>query len=130
MARRDVPFSESKVKAVFDGFEPEIREQLLVLRALIFKAGEVGESLKWGQPSYDAGKGGTPIRLGVGKEPNSFGFYVHCQTDLIAQYDALYGNQLNYSGTRGVLFNTSAPVPRDIVAHCFELALTYHARKR
>lgn len=130
----DPSFAKPEIRAAFDNFEPEVRQKLLVLRALIFAAGEVlgnvTESLKWGQPSYDVGKDGTPIRLGPGKAPNSYGFFVHCQTDLIAQFEALYGDQLNYAGSRSVWFETSAELPRDIVIHCLKLALTYHARKR
>lgn len=130
MATRDLPFSDPKVEAAFAAFAPKIGAKLLYLRGLIMDAGDVTESLKWGQPSYDAGKDGTPIRLGTGKAANSFGFYVHCQTDLIAQFETLYGDQLSYTGTRGVLFDLASPLPGNVLTHCFKLALTYHARKR
>ena len=134
------PFSDERVKAVFDGYAPEIRDQLLGLRALIFEAaddieqvGKLVETLKWGQPSYLQLKArvGTTVRIDARKEPEcGYAMYVHCQTTLADDFRELYPDHFKFEGNRALLFDTGVEVPRDELKHCIGLALTYHLKPR
>ncbi len=134
------PFANTEVRAVFDGYADGIREALLRLRELIFEVaestdgvGELEETLKWGQPSYltHKTKSGTTVRISdIGSDPGFYGIYVHCTTTLVSTYREMYSDVLKFDGTRGVLFSVGEEPPEDILRHCIELALTYHARKK
>jgi len=55
---------------------------------------------------------------------------VPCQTTLIATYRSLYSDALAFEGKRAIVLDAAAPLPRDAVAECIALGLTYHRRKR
>jgi len=112
---------------------------MMALRELILEgadAADVGgvvETLKWSQPAYVPIKAriGTTIRLGSVREvPEACALLVHCQTNLVDTYRALFGDELTFHANRAVLFKPGAALPKRAVRHCIELALTYHARKR
>jgi len=114
-----------------------VRGRLAALRRLILDTaaatpgvGEVEETLKWGQPSFLSRVGST-IRIDAVKgAPERYGLYVHCQTDLVAQFREIYGERLTYEGKRALIFDAAEPLEEAMVGHCVALALTYHARKR
>lgn len=127
----------SNVKPVFDGFPDNIRDQLLALRGLVFRvaaempsAGEIVETLKWGQPSYLTvrPKTGSTIRLGVGKSGQAALFF-HCQTSLVSQFRDLYPQDFDFEGNRALVLKKSGRLPEAELVHCIALALTYHKRK-
>ena len=130
--------TEADIVSVFDSFPDSARDLLLDMRALIFStadktdnAGDVVEALKWGQPSYLTvrPKSGSTIRLGV----NSNGqptLYCHCQTSLISEFRDLYPTQFEFEGNRAMVMKPGRELPREELAHCVALALTYHQRKR
>jgi hypothetical protein len=98
---------------------------------LIPEIGEIQETLKWGQPSYNGSKGkGTPIRLGIEKKTIRFyGLYVNCCTKLIEDVKHIYGDTFLYSGNRSILFDDMDKLPEAKLAHVIDMALTYHSNK-
>lgn len=131
-----VPMADD-VKAVFNAMPEDTRLILLAVRDLVFEtatqtneAGEVVETLKWGQPSYLTvrPKSGSTIRLGTGKsgEPALF---CHCQTSLVSQFRDVYPQVFDFEGNRALVIKDDSPLPRDELSHCIALALTYHKRK-
>ncbi|MGV8832172.1 MAG: DUF1801 domain-containing protein [Devosia sp.] len=125
------------IAAVFEQYPSQTREALLRLRALILETaattagvGPLEETLKWGQVSYltTQSGSGTTIRLDSDKQSGQAALYVHCQTDLLSRYRALYPDEFAYQGDRAVVL---PPVP-DVAAlrHVIALALTYHAAKK
>jgi len=53
------PFANAEITAKFNAYPPNVRPKLLALRELIFAtattaegAGEIEETLKWGEPAY------------------------------------------------------------------------------
>lgn len=132
-------FDNPDIAAVFESYPAPLRKALLALRALILDTaaaldgvGPVEEALRWGQPSYLTAKtkSGTTIRIDrVKADSHRYALYVHCQTDLIAQFKERYPSELTYDGKRAVIFDLETPPPEDIVRHCIALALTYRARK-
>lgn len=130
------PFANREVKAAFDAFPDDVRDQLLRLRALIFNAavdrsdiGTVNETLKWGGPSYVT-KHGSTIRLGVPKNSlNTYALYFNCNSKLIDTFRVLYAGELKFEGNRAVVFAKGGPFREPIVQHCISLALQYHKIK-
>ncbi|MBO6884604.1 MAG: hypothetical protein JJ869_13655 [Marivita sp.] len=59
-----------------------LREAIFEVASTIQNAGQVTETLKWGQPSYAVATG-TPLRLGITKTGGPATF-VHCQTTVVA----------------------------------------------
>lgn len=131
-------FADAKVAAVFDRFAPAQREALLALRALVLAAadnpavGALEESLKWGEPAYRPirPRTGTTVRLGVSpKSPGACAIFVNCKTTLLAAYRDLYPESFGFEGERALILDPAQPLPAQAVAHCVDLAFTYHARR-
>lgn len=126
------------VKAAFDVFPDGIRRQSLALRNLVFRiaeetetAGEIVETLKWGQPSYLTvkPKSGSTIRLGIGKSGQA-ALFCHCQTSLISQFRDIYPLIFDFEGNRALVLKKGTAFPEAELSHCIALALTYHKRKK
>ena len=138
MARKK--FDDPAVGEAFKAYPKPVRDKLLGLRQMIYETaaetdevGEIEETLKWGQPSYQTvrPKSGSPIRLG--QDTNSDGgyaLYFHCQTNLVATFRELYGDRLKFGGNRAIFFEAGDKLPKKALRHCIGLALTYHSRKR
>lgn len=134
------PFQSPDVEAVFVAYPEDVRRKLLALRQLIFdtaadikEAGPIEETLKWGQPSYltSQSKSGTTIRIDqIKSTPRYYGFYVHCQTSLLATFRDLHPDLLTYDGNRCIRFDVNVDPPRKVLADCITRALTYHLSKR
>ncbi len=134
------PFQHPDVENTFLSYPETLRKKLLHMRELIFRTavcmegvGEIKETLKWGQPSYltPVTRSGTTIRIDqLRYDPRQYGMFVHCQTSLLATYQALYGDTLNYEGKRCITFSVDDDPSDEILQHCIALALTYHLCKR
>ena len=124
------PFADPGVAAAFAAFPDGVRARLLALRALIHETadGPLTESLKWGQPAWrpSTGKAGTTVRLGVPKgSTDVVALYVPCSTTLVETWRDLYGDVLRFDGKRAILMPAGTDAPREVLAHCIRLALTY-----
>ena len=134
----DPPFQDAAVKARFAGFPEPARTGLMALRRLIFATarqtpvvGRLEETLKWSQPAYltpQSGSGST-IRLGQPKQ-GGFALYVHCQTSIIADFQALFPDDFVYEGIRAVHFCDPEALPDDKLELLIRSALTYHRNRR
>lgn len=123
------------IKARFDAYPKKVRMRLDALRALVFQIanelalGEVTESLKWGEPSYNV-KTGSPIRIDWKQtDPNNYYLFFNCQTKLVDTFRELYGSTLEFQGNRAIILPVRDPLPKIQIMHCLELAMTYHKRK-
>jgi len=88
--------------------------------------------LRWGEPAYltAATKAGTTIRINRHKKSDDhYAFYVNCRTDLVERYKLLYGDELQFDGTRAVVFKVAEELPVNAVKHCIAMALTYHLKQ-
>lgn len=124
------------VAAVFNKYPSIHRSRMMDLRNLIIdtatQSAEIGpleETLKWGEPSYLAKKGSTVRLAWKVKNPDQYGIYFQCQTNLVETFRELYSDQLKFDGNRAILFNGDDPVPQEIVSHCISLSLNYHRIK-
>ena len=128
----------AETEEIFGRLPEEMAGALRNLRALILETaaenpavGPLQETLKWGEPAFlpSASKSGTTVRINAHKNSRTqYAFYVHCSTDLVERYKALYGDVLQFEGSRAVLFDLSDALPVDAVKHCVAMALTYHLR--
>ncbi|WP_172379519.1 DUF1801 domain-containing protein [Vibrio sp. Vb339] len=123
------------IKTHFDEYPDDVRARLDELRSLIFELcsdldlGEVEESLKWGEPSYNV-KTGSPIRIDWKlKSPNNYYLFFNCQTKLIDTFRELHDGTLAFQGNRAIVLNLTEPLPKAPIKQCLELALTYQQRK-
>lgn len=134
-----ISFERPEVAEAFAAIPPAPRERLLQLRSLILDTaaktpgvGQLEEALRWGEPSYltTASKSGTTIRIHwKPKQPEHCAMYVHCQTNLVAQYRARHGRALQFAGNRAVLFAVDEPLPKGALRDCIQLALTYKLQR-
>ena len=128
-------FQSDAVENRFAAYAKPMRDRLLALRALIFETaaatdgvGAIEETLKWNEPAYIA-KTGTTIRINAHKKSDTdYALYVHCQTDLLDRYRALYSDKLTFDGNRAILFDGRAGLPAEPLRHCIAMALLYHRR--
>ncbi|WP_228375687.1 MULTISPECIES: DUF1801 domain-containing protein [Methylomonas] len=126
------------VKAVFDAYPPEVRRKMLVLREAIFTvaasqgAGQLEETLKWGEPAYitaETGHGST-VRLAWKKShPTQYAMYFICTTNLVEAFRTLFPHQFKYEGNRAIVFQETEDVDMDSLSICIAAALTYHRNK-
>jgi Domain of unknown function (DU1801) len=133
-------FANKKVKSVFESYPTSLRRKLDRMRELIFEVaietegvGPIEETLKWGSPSYLTSdtQSGTTVRIDrVGWQKEKYGIFVHCQSGVLDQFRAAFGNDLDYDGNRGLILDSKNEIPEEAVRHFIWLALTYHLRKK
>jgi len=137
---RRKPFTNKKVKSVFDGYPKPLRRNLDQVRDLIFEVaastqgvGPIQETLKWGQPSYltNDTQSGTTVRIDkFGWEKDKYALFVHCQSDVLEQFRTSFGKDFNYDGNRAIILDAKDDLREEGVRHFIWLALTYHLRKK
>ncbi|MEP3276332.1 MAG: DUF1801 domain-containing protein [Stappiaceae bacterium] len=125
------------VETAFNAFPEGARVDLIALRTLIFEtaeategAGEIVETLKWGQPSYLTvkPKSGTTIRLGTDAQDRP-ALFCHCQTTLISEFRDQFAEEFEFEKNRGLILKNGIDKKNDALAYCIGQALMYHRRK-
>ena len=133
------PFASEEVAVKFSAYPPHVRPKLLALREFIFQAaataegaGEIEESLKWGEPAYvTRNKSGSTVRIDwKKKEPNHYAIYFNCQTNLVETFRTLFPNDFKFEGNRALVFALEDKLPKDSLAMCVVASLTYHLKKK
>ncbi|MEL6921805.1 MAG: DUF1801 domain-containing protein [Pseudomonadota bacterium] len=108
------------------------------LKALIIKAaherpeiGALGQSMKWGQPSF------TPAKAGVGssvrietRADGEHALMFICTTGLVDTFRDIYGDTLAFDGKRAIRIPADGMSDAEALKHCVQLALTHKLRKR
>lgn len=134
-----VPAIPAQVAQVFESYAPGPRQQLMVLRELIYKTaasvegvGRLQETLKWREPAYltPETKSGSTVRLGWKPvNPDQYCIYFNCQTRLVETFRDWFADELVFEGNRAIVLQVGDPAPTHVLERCFEAALTYHLRK-
>ena len=128
----------ASVERAYLAMPESLQVQALELRKLILStAGEmeatggIEETLKWGQPSYLPlkAKVGSAVRVAV-HDDQHLGLYFNCNTTLVETFRSLFGDDLQYSKNRAVLFDIARPLPQEAIAQCVRMALYYHRDRR
>jgi hypothetical protein len=124
--------SDPDVAAAFRAFPAAARTRLLALRELIFEtasscsAGEIDESVKWGEPAYRATHGSTVRLAWKAKSPDQVAMHFICTTGLVDRFRDLYPGDFQFGGNRALLFDLESRIPRKALTHCIAFALTHH----
>jgi len=125
----------SQVTKVFESYPDAPRAELLNIRAAIFAVaqeeslGEIVETLKWGEPSYQS-KHGSPIRIGwKAKSPHTISVYFNCKTTLIETFKEIYHHTFQFEGNREIVLHLSDDIAMAQLKACLSMALRYHQIK-
>lgn len=133
------PFASADVAAKFAAYPPHVRAKLLALRELVFEtaatadgAGEIEETLKWGEPAYATkNKNGSTVRMDwKHQHPNQYAMYFNCQTNLVETFRTICPTDFIFEGNRALVFSLKGEVPEDSLAMCIAAAFTYHLKKK
>ena len=125
------------VKDVFNNYPKSIQDKLLHLRELVLSAAseiegleKLGETLKWGEPSYLT-KNGSTVRIDwKEKNPGQFAIYFKCTSSLVPTFRTIYKNKFKFEGNRAIIFKLNEKIPEAELKHCVSMALTYHKIKQ
>ncbi len=87
--------------------------------------------MKWGQPAYltPETKSGSNLRLGALKT-GGFAIYAHCQTTIISDFRAQFGQDFAFDGNRAVMLAEDETPLEAPMAMLIRSALTYRLRRR
>jgi len=140
MAEAAVPPMAPEVARVFESYPAAMRPKLLAVRRLIFETasatqgvGPITEALKWGEPAYLTAvtKSGSTIRIGCKRStPNRYAVYFNCRTSLVDIFRQQFPDAFTFEGNRAIVFKASEKLPKEPLAACIGMALTYHRTKR
>ncbi|MFK8079570.1 MAG: DUF1801 domain-containing protein [Granulosicoccus sp.] len=131
-------FTNASVEAVFENYPEPVKASLFGIREIVLDTADslelpegVEETLKWGEPSYLPKKAriGSTVRIGE-FDDSHVALYFNCQTMLVENFRAMYGDDLAYSKNRAVLFPLGEPLPEEVIKVCTRMALRYHLDKR
>jgi hypothetical protein len=128
--------SKPEVITIFDNYPDHVRKKLDFLRNLIIETAketteisQLGETLKWGEPSYITPIGST-IRIDwKSKNPNQYAMYFQCTSKLVPTFKMIYNNLFTFKGSRAILFEMDGTVPVNELKNCIGAALRYHKVK-
>lgn len=131
-------FPDDSLRSAFAAYPPDTALALLHLRALIYAtaaettaAGQINETLKWGQPAYlTTPRTGSTIRLGCPKKSlahlGDVAIFTHCQTTIMSEFQALCPPAFTFDGNRALILQ-SGNLPFDAqIRPLISMALTYH----
>lgn len=127
--------TDLKVKAVFDNYPAQVKEQMHYLRELVFEvAKEIGiaeleETLKWGEPSYLTKHGSTLRMDWKAKTPNQYAMYFKCTSKLVETFKVLFKDIFTFETTRAIIFQLNQKVPVNELKRCIAMTLQYHKLK-
>ena len=106
----------------------------MALRDLIFtvaadtpEAGEIEETLRWGQPSYitPKTKSGSTLRIGATKGGEA-AIFAHCGSQIISNYAATFPGMDRIEGNRAVIFGSADDIAPERLRLLIRHGLTYH----
>jgi Domain of unknown function (DU1801) len=132
------PFQHKAVADRFESYPPHVKPKMLALRELVLKtaaetpgAGEVEETLKWGEPAYvTRNKVGSTVRMDwKAKSPSTYALYFNCQTSLVESFRKMFPHDFQFEGNRALVFQLDENLPKDSVAFCVAASLTYHVKR-
>ena len=77
-----------------------------------------------------ASRTGTTIRIDwKSKNPDYYGMYFNCQTNLVERFRKDFADDFEFEGDRAILFPVDKQIPVGPLSKCIAAALTYHRDK-
>jgi hypothetical protein len=94
-------------------------------------AGEIVESVKWGQASFAPARPRVGSSVRIERRTNgALALMFICHTGLVDRFRELYGNRLQCEGNRAIVIEAGADVPEEEIRHCIAMAFTCHLKRR
>jgi len=128
--------SNPEVDVVFDNYPDHIRPKMLNLRQLVIATAKetdgvttLGETLKWGEPSYVTNIGSTLRMDWKQKLPDQYALYFQCTSRLVETFRAMFKNTFDFEGNRAIVFGLDDEIPTEELKYCIKAALSYHKVK-
>lgn len=90
----------------------------------------VEETLKWDEPSFVTKYGSTLRMDWKSKHPDQCALYFKCTSLLVSTFKDVYGQRLNYEGSRAIALPLGEPIPVGTLKACIGAALQYHKIKK
>jgi Domain of unknown function (DU1801) len=124
------------VEAAFVAMPRQSQNRARELRRLVLDTARacgipgLEETLKWGEPAYLAGKSGTTVRIGYDEVSGDCKLLVNCQTSLVEEWRARFGDRLAFEGNRAVRVPSHVPMDTGALRACIKDAFAYHRAKR
>ncbi|MFT4908587.1 MAG: hypothetical protein ACI978_002684 [Oleispira sp.] len=119
------------VKEKFESYPDAAKFQLLIIRAVIFEVaqeeslGNISESLKWNEPSYQS-VCGSAIRIDwKAKCPDTISVYFNCKTSLVDTFKEIYADTFTFVGNREIIFPVLGEIPMQELKACISMAHRY-----
>lgn len=126
---------DSNIKRKIDVYPDEAKSQLFRIRKLIFEVareeglGDIAETLKWNEPSYQS-QYGSAVRIDwKEKSSDTISVYFNCKTTLVETFKEIYRDTFRYEGNREIVFKISEKLPMVELKACMSMALRYHKIK-
>lgn len=124
------------VASVFNNYPDAVRKKMDALRNLIIETARendgvhlLGETLKWGEPSYVT-KNGSTLRIDwKPKSPDQYAMYFQCTSKLVPTFKMVYNDLFVFEGSRAIVFGMNDTIPTQELKTCIATALTYHKVK-
>lgn len=125
-----------EVETIFKNYPDHVREKLKALRKLIIEVAQehnevshLGETLKWGEPSYVT-KNGSTIRMDwKPKNPDQYALYFQCTSKLVPTFKMVYNDLFVFEESRAIVFGMDDTIPIEELKSCIGAALMYHKVK-
>lgn len=125
-----------KVDVIFNNYPDHIRPKMLHLRKLVLETAKetegittLGETLKWGEPSYVTNIGSTLRMDWKQKFPDQYALYFQCTSRLVETFRIMFKNTFDFEGNRAIVFGLDSEIPTEELKYCIKATLTYHKVK-
>jgi hypothetical protein len=132
------PFRSHEVQARFQAYPANVRRRMLALRELVLNtaaqtpgAGDIEETLKWGEPAYvTVNKAGSTVRIDwKPKAPDQYAVYFNCQTNLVESFRQMFPKDFRFEGNRALILDLKQEMPEDSLGFCVAASFSYHLKR-
>ena len=124
-------------EAKIESYPEVVKPKMQALRTLVLETARasetitrLGETLKWGEPSFVTPQGSTLRMDWKPKNPNHYALYFQCTSKLVHTFRLVFANTFTYEGNRAIILPLETDLPTDELKACILATLTYHKVKQ
>jgi len=124
-------------EAKMESYPEVVKPKMQALRTLVLETARaseaitrLGETLKWGEPSFVTPQGSTLRMDWKPKNPNHYALYFQCTSKLVHTFRLVFANTFTYEGNRAIILPLETDLPTDELKACILTTLTYHKVKQ
>ncbi|MEX0361516.1 DUF1801 domain-containing protein [Flagellimonas sp.] len=123
-------------EAKMESYPEVVKPKMQALRTLVLETARasetitrLGETLKWGEPSFVTKQGSTLRMDWKPKTPNQYALYFQCTSKLVHTFRLVFANDFAFEGNRAILLPIDAALPTEELKACIQATLNYHKVK-